>query len=66
MVDDLAQTIRENPSLKVLSANGYFDLATPFYGAERDLNQMELDSSQGWALGRESGGALCASHRPGE
>lgn len=44
-VDDLAQAIRENPSLKVLSANGYFDLATPFFGAERDLNQMELDPS---------------------
>ena len=42
-VDDLAQAIRENPSLKVLSANGYFDLATPFFGAERDVNQMELD-----------------------
>jgi carboxypeptidase C (cathepsin A) len=42
-IDDLAQAIRENPSLKVLSANGYFDLATPFFGAERDLNQMELD-----------------------
>jgi len=44
-VDDLAQAMRENPSLKVLSANGYFDLATPFYGAERDLYQMELDRS---------------------
>jgi carboxypeptidase C (cathepsin A) len=45
VVEDLAQTIRENPSLKVLSANGYFDLATPFFGTERDLNQMELDLS---------------------
>jgi carboxypeptidase C (cathepsin A) len=45
VVDDLAQTMRENPHLKVLSANGYFDLATPFFNTERDLNHMELDPS---------------------
>jgi carboxypeptidase C (cathepsin A) len=45
VVDDLGQAMRENPHLKVLSANGYFDLATPFFGTERDLNHMELDPS---------------------
>ena len=45
VVEELGQTIRENPHLKVLSANGYFDLATPFFGTERDLHQMELDPS---------------------
>jgi len=45
VVDDLGQAMRENPQLKVLSANGYFDLATPFFGTERDLNHMELDPS---------------------
>jgi carboxypeptidase C (cathepsin A) len=45
VVEDLAQTMRENPRLKVLSANGYFDLATPFFDTERDLNHMELDPS---------------------
>jgi carboxypeptidase C (cathepsin A) len=45
VVEDLAQTMRENPHLKVLSANGYFDLATPFFGTERDIHHMELDSS---------------------
>ena len=44
-VDDLAQAMRENPGLKVLSANGYFDLATPFFETERDLNGAELDPS---------------------
>jgi carboxypeptidase C (cathepsin A) len=43
VVDDLAQAMRENPHLKVLSANGYFDLATPFFATERDLNHMELE-----------------------
>ena len=45
LVDDLGQAMRENPHLKVLSANGYFDLATPFFGTKRDLNHMGLDSS---------------------
>ncbi len=45
VVDDLGQAMRENPHLKVLSANGYFDLATPFFATERDLNHMELDTT---------------------
>jgi len=43
VVDDLGQAMRENPRLKVLSANGYFDLATPFFNTERDLNHMGLE-----------------------
>ena len=39
---DLADTIRKNPRLKVFSANGYFDLATPFFATEYDLNHMSL------------------------
>ncbi len=40
---DLAQAMRQNPHLQVLSANGYFDLATPFFATEYDLAHMELD-----------------------
>ena len=43
VVDDLGQAMRENPHLKVLSANGYFDVATPFFNTERDLHSMQLD-----------------------
>ena len=43
MVGDLGQAMRENPGLKVLAANGYFDVATPFLGTERDLNHLGLD-----------------------
>lgn len=39
---DLSQAMRENQSLKVLSLNGYYDMATPFYGAEFDLKHMDL------------------------
>lgn len=39
---DLAYTMRTNPYLKVLFLNGYYDLATPFYGTEFDVNHMLL------------------------
>ncbi len=39
---DLADTMRKNPRLKVLSANGWFDLATPFFGTEYDVSHMML------------------------
>ena len=41
-VFDLADAMRKNPKLKVFSANGWFDLATPFFGTEHDLAQMML------------------------
>jgi carboxypeptidase C (cathepsin A) len=40
---DLASAIRKNPHLHVFSANGYFDLATPFFATEYDLSHMNLD-----------------------
>ena len=40
---DLASAMRKNPHLKVFSANGYFDLATPFFITEYDLDHMDLD-----------------------
>jgi carboxypeptidase C (cathepsin A) len=39
---DLGDTIRKNPRLHVFSANGYFDLATPFFATEYDLSHMSL------------------------
>jgi carboxypeptidase C (cathepsin A) len=39
---DLASAMRKNPHLKVFSANGYFDLATPFFLTEYDLDHMSL------------------------
>ncbi|MCL4784341.1 MAG: peptidase S10 [Bryobacterales bacterium] len=40
---DLADAMRKNPSLKVLAANGLYDLATPFFQTELDLAQMNLE-----------------------
>ncbi|WP_438390765.1 S10 family peptidase [Caballeronia sp. DA-9] len=42
---DLAAAMRQNPRLRVLSLNGYFDLATPFFQTEYDLSHMGLDPS---------------------
>ena len=38
--------MRTNPYLKVLSMNGYYDMATPFFGTENDLGHMMLEPAQ--------------------
>ena len=40
---DLGDAIRKDPKLRVFSANGLFDLATPFFTTEFDLSHMNLD-----------------------
>ena len=40
---DLASAIRQNPRMKILSVNGYYDLATPFGGAEYEFQHMALE-----------------------
>jgi carboxypeptidase C (cathepsin A) len=39
---DLAQAMTANPYLKVLSVNGIFDLATPFYATEYELHHLGI------------------------
>lgn len=39
---DLAAAMRKNPYLRVLSENGYFDLATPFHATEYNLSHVTL------------------------
>jgi carboxypeptidase C (cathepsin A) len=43
VIPDLAQALTRNPALRVFSANGYFDLATPFFGTELDLAHLGID-----------------------
>jgi len=40
---DLADAMRKNPRMKVLSMNGLFDLATPFFLTEYTLSHMQLE-----------------------
>ena len=46
---DVARTLREamhtNPALKVFVANGYFDLATPYFATQYTFNHLGLDAS---------------------
>ena len=40
---DLAAAMRQNPRLKLLSVNGLYDLATPFFGADYEIGHMALE-----------------------
>ncbi|MXP29891.1 peptidase S10 [Porphyrobacter algicida] len=42
VAEDLARAMRTNPHLHVLSLNGYYDMATPFFKTEYDLKHMML------------------------
>ena len=43
---DLAAALRRNPRLKLLNIAGYYDMATPFFGAEYDLKHMAVDADR--------------------
>jgi carboxypeptidase C (cathepsin A) len=45
VAEDLRDAMSKNPQLKVFSANGYFDFATPFFETEYTLDHMGLDPS---------------------
>jgi len=39
---DMARAMSRNPHVKVLILNGYYDIATPFYGVEYTINHLGL------------------------
>lgn len=41
---DMATAMKRNPGLKILIPNGYYDLATVFYGVEYSVSHMDLPS----------------------
>lgn len=41
---DMTSAMKRNPNLKILILNGYYDLATVFYGVEHSIHHMGLDS----------------------
>ncbi|HEV2213490.1 MAG TPA: peptidase S10, partial [Gammaproteobacteria bacterium] len=45
VAEDLRQAMTQNPHMLVMSANGYFDFATPFLETEYTLDHMGLDPS---------------------
>ncbi|MEA3058554.1 MAG: hypothetical protein QOF34_1369 [Sphingomonadales bacterium] len=40
---DLATAMRQNPRMKLFMVNGYYDLATPFMGADYEVGHMAVD-----------------------
>ncbi|SDH04451.1 S10 family peptidase [Psychroflexus sediminis] len=40
---DMTSAMKRNPNLKILILNGYYDLATVFYGVEYSINHMGLE-----------------------
>src|SRR5262249_29182739 len=43
--EQLRRAIAQNPNLHVLIANGYYDLATPFFATEYTVNHLGLAPS---------------------
>ncbi|HUA25659.1 MAG TPA: hypothetical protein VMA54_16140 [Steroidobacteraceae bacterium] len=39
---DLAQAMKRNPDLEILAQNGYYDLATPYFGTVYIMNHLEI------------------------
>ncbi len=45
VAETLRQAMSVNPHMKVFVANGYYDLATPYFAAEYTFNHLGLDES---------------------
>ena len=43
VAENLRQAMSQNPNLKVMVANGYYDMATPFFATEYTMSHLELD-----------------------
>lgn len=43
VAETLRRAISENPALKVYVANGYYDMATPFFATEYTFDHMQLE-----------------------
>lgn len=45
VAEGMRQAMTQNPNLRVLIVNGYYDLATPFYATEYTVNHLGLDAT---------------------
>lgn len=45
VTDHLREVLTRNPSLRVFVANGYYDLATPYFATEYTFNHLGIDPS---------------------
>ena len=63
---DMVSAMKRNPNLKILILNGYFDLATVFYGVEYSINHMGLGAElkKNIIMKYYEAGHMMYTHRP--
>jgi carboxypeptidase C (cathepsin A) len=56
----------QNPFLRVFVANGYYDLATPYFATEYTFNHLELDPAlqQNISMAYYEAGHMMYVHQP--
>jgi carboxypeptidase C (cathepsin A) len=66
VAETLRKAIAVNPALKVLVANGYYDLATPYFATEYTFNHLGLDPSlrANISMSHYEAGHMMYIHRP--
>ena len=66
VAEDLRSVMSVNPNLKIFSANGYYDFATPFFETEYTLAHMGLDPSldKNISFGYYESGHMIYLHEP--
>lgn len=64
--DELRRAISRNPYLKVFVANGYYDLATPYFATEYTFDHLGLDPTlrENVSMGYYEAGHMMYVHRP--
>ena len=63
---DMADAMNKDPNVRVLLMNGYYDLATVFYGVEHTIDQMNLrpEIRKNIILTYYEGGHMFYTHLP--
>ena len=63
---DMATAMKRNPNLKIMILNGYYDLATIFYGVEYSVSHMDLpeDLQKNILMKYYEAGHMMYTHEP--
>ncbi len=66
VAEDLARAMRTNPHLRVFIANGYYDLATPFFATEYTVDHLRVSPSarKRVTMGYYESGHMMYIHKP--
>ncbi len=66
VAETLRQAMTRNTSLKVFVANGYYDLATPYFATEYTFDHLELDPTlrANLSMGYYEAGHMMYLHKP--